>query len=109
MVSQYNEFEADAVKVGRPGNLGRIRTVTEGGCQLNVEVRGGQFVTATWDRPFELAVGDVVILHEGAVERVRSELWVEESWVGVVKVKLDDVTVVDGGGRWRLVPTNAGV
>lgn len=30
----------------------------------------------------------------------------EELWVGVVKLRLDDITIVDVGGRWRRIPTN---
>lgn len=35
-----------------------------------------------------------------------AELWPEESWVGVVRLHLSNVVVVDISGRWRLVPMN---
>lgn len=110
VVSQYTDYEDedDAVDIGRPGNLARVRHISGDGCQISVELRSGQFGTATSDGPFDLDVGDVVILNEG-VHRVPEELWIEESWVGVIKVKLEDVTIVDGGGRWRLVPTRSDV
>src|SRR3546814_1595927 len=72
-------------------------------------MRSGLFATATWDRPFDLEEGDVVIVAEGALEPVADDLWIEESWVGVIKIKLEDVTVVDSAGRWRLVPSTDGV
>lgn len=97
--------ESDEVDVGRQGNLARVRHISEDGCQLWVELRSGHFATVTWDQPFDLDTGDVVLLHDGAVERAPEDLWAEETWVGVIKLKLDDVTVVDGGGRWRLLPT----
>ncbi len=97
--------EGDEVYFGRQGNLARVRHISEDGCQLWVELRSGHFGSVTWDQPFDLDTGDVVVLHDGAVERAPEELWAEEQWVGVIKVKLDDVTVVDGGGRWRLMPT----
>lgn len=97
--------EGDEIDVGRQGNLARVRHISEDGCQLWVELRSGHFATVTWDQPFDLETGDVVLLHDGAVERAPEGLWAEETWVGVIKLKLDDVTVVDGGGRWRLLPT----
>lgn len=97
--------EGDEVDVGRQGNLARVRHISEDGCQLWVELRSGHFATVTWGQAFDLDTGDVVVLHDGAVERAPEDLWVEEQWVGVIKLKLDDVTVVDGGGRWRLLPT----
>jgi hypothetical protein len=42
------------------------------------------------------------------LDRAPEELWVEETW-GVVKIKLADTTVIDGGGRWRQVRTKPGV
>ncbi len=95
----------DEVQVSRPGNLARVHHVSDDGCQVALEMRSGQFATATWDRPFDLEQGDVVIAAEGALERVADDLWIEESWVGVIKIKLDDVTVVDSGAHWRLVPS----
>lgn len=40
------------------------------------------------------------------IEVVPDELWEEESWVGVVHLKLEDATVVDSGSSWRLLPTS---
>lgn len=110
-MSEFPEYENDAeeVVVGRPGNLARVRHITDDGCQVALEMRSGQFATATCDQGFDLDEGDIVIVNEGSVVRAPSELWTEESWVGVVKIKLNDVAVIDGGGRWRLVPATADV
>lgn len=53
----------------------------------------------------DLNVGDVVLVHENQMTSLPADVWPEESWVGVVRVKRDDVSVVDSGGRWRLLPT----
>jgi transitional endoplasmic reticulum ATPase len=39
------------------------------------------------------------------IEEAPDELWTEESWVGVVKIKREDTTVVDSGARWVMIPT----
>src|SRR5207302_364919 len=77
--------------------------------QVTIELRGGQIATATSNDPTELTVGNVVIVGDRSLDRVPDELWVEQTWVGVVKIKRSDRTVIDGGGRWQLLPTNTAV
>ena len=101
-----DDDEEDLVDVGPPGTLGRIRHVSDDGRQLTVELRGGQVATATTNDPTELEVGNVVAVRDHALDRVPDELWMEQTWVGVVKVKLPDRTVIDAGARWQLLPTN---
>ncbi len=69
--------------------------------------RSGLVATVSADEPFELSVGTVVLVYpdENRIEAASSDLWTDETWVGVVRLRLDDVTVVDQGGRLRLVPT----
>ena len=38
-----------------------------------------------------------------------SNVWPDNLWVGVVKIKLEDITVVEANGRLRTVPTNDSV
>ena len=39
------------------------------------------------------------------IETAPHGLWPEESWVGVVRLKHRDLTIIDSGSRWRKVPT----
>jgi transitional endoplasmic reticulum ATPase len=110
-MGQYDDDEGLLVDVelGPSGSLGRVRHVTGDGRQVSVELRSGQIATATSDEPTELSVDDVVIVHDQMLERAPDELWIEQTWVGVVKIKRPDRTVIDGAGRWQLVPTNEAV
>ncbi len=52
----------------------------------------------------------IMISGEGpgqSAERVDASAWPDDLWVGVVKIKLDDVTVIEASGRYRKVPTQA--
>lgn len=64
--------------------------------------RGGDFGT-----------GDVVLISGEApdqrVDCVDASAWPDDLWVGVVKIKLDDVTVIEASGRYRKVPTRTDV
>lgn len=110
-MGQYYDDDDDEprMEVGPPGTLGRVRNVADDGRQVNIELRNGQIATATSNDPTELTVGDVVVVRDDVVERVPDELWVEQTWVGVVKIKRSDRTVIDGGGRWQLLPTNEAI
>lgn len=108
-MAQYDDEHESRLEVGPPGTLGRVRHVSDDGRQITVELRGGQVATATSDDPTELCVGNVVIVRDHALDRAPDELWVEQTWVGVVKIKRPDRTVIDGGGRWQLLPTNDAV
>ena len=57
---------------------------------------------------------DDVILISGegpgqSADRVDSSAWPDDLWVGVVKIKLGDVTVIEASGRYRMVPTRTDV
>lgn len=109
-MGQYHDDEDEPlVDVGPPGTLGRVRHVSDDGRQVTIELRGGQFATATSNDPTELTVGNVVMVRDRSLDRAPDELWVEQTWVGVVKIKRPDRTVIDGGGRWQLLPTNEAV
>ena len=60
-----------------------------------------------------LSTGDVILISgEGPgqhADRVDASAWPDDLWVGVVKIKLDDVTVIETSGRYRKVPTRADV
>lgn len=108
-MGQYYDDDEPRVDVGPPGTLGRVRHVTDDGRQVTVELRSGQIATATSNDPTKLIVGNVVIVRDDALDRAPDELWVDQTWVGVVKVKRPDRTIIDGGGRWHLLPTNEAV
>jgi transitional endoplasmic reticulum ATPase len=98
------------VAIGALGNIARIRSVTDSGRRLYVEFRDGRTGTVDYQAAPGLAVGDVVLVVDQADDGLRldpapAELWGDEPWVGVVKLKLDDVTIIDAGGRLRRMPT----
>jgi transitional endoplasmic reticulum ATPase len=106
----YDDDENEPlVDTGPPGTLGRVRHVSDDGREVTIELRGGQIAAATSNDPTELTVGNVVIVRDHSLDRAPDELWVEQTWVGVVKIKGSDRTVIDGGGRWQLLPTNKAV
>lgn len=88
--------------------VARVRTIDHDNCRLYLEFPNGQTVTVDGVNISEFDVGSVVLIQpeENHVELAPDELWPEESWVGVVRVKLPDITIVDsGGGRWKMLET----
>ena len=56
----------------------------------------GQIVTVNMESPY-------------SIEHAPDELWPEEPWVGVVRIKLEDTTVVESSGSWQLLKTRLDV
>lgn len=92
--------------------VARVRAVDPDAARLYLEFRNGMFATVDGLDPFDVSlagfgVGRRVLVREkdDHVELAPDELWPEEPWVGVVRIKLEDVSVIDSGGSWRLLPT----
>lgn len=98
------------MELGPPGDLVRVRWIDEGQRRVALELRTGQTATLNSESPLDWEVGAVLLMtREGSqpsFEAMPAELWPEESWVGVVRLHLSNVVVVDISGRWRLVPMN---
>lgn len=77
---------------------------------------GGTVTVTSQGDPLEQKPAAVVLIHDSTIEELPDEAWPREPnehdpgggelWVGVVKLRHEDVTVVDTGGRFRGVPTN---
>ncbi|MHB8464246.1 MAG: AAA family ATPase [Acidimicrobiales bacterium] len=85
-----------------------MRSVADGGRRLYLEYRSGQTATVDSDDPFEIAVGRVVLVRpqDNHIEVAPDDVWPEESWVGVVRLRLPDITVVgDSSSRLKMLVT----
>jgi len=79
--------------------------------RLFLEFRNGQVVTVDSTEELEFDVDNVVLVRaeDNQIEAAPSELWPEESWVGVVRLRHPDTTVVDQGGRLVMLPTRTDI
>lgn len=92
------------------GTPARVRAVDSDGPTLWVEFHNGNVASLALDSA-SLKPGDIVQLVDQGDGTVSAEpapdaLWPEEPMIGVVRLKLDDITVVDSGGRVRRIPTS---
>ncbi len=94
------------------GRLARVTGVSADGHRVFFDLRSGD--SGWFDQDGDgFSTGDVVLMSgEGSgkrIDRIDASAWPDDLWVGVVKIKLDDVTVVEASGRNRKVPTRAEV
>ena len=93
------------IEFGSMGQVARVTAVGDGGAFVCFDLRNGNSgsFTVSGDMEQGFAVGEVLLLisnDEGQrVERMPSDVWPEELWVGVVKIKDPDVTIIDTAGR----------
>ena len=90
-----------------PSYVARVRAVEDDGYRIYLEYRNGLVATVNSSAPLDFEVGSVVLVWPDSthIEPAPDELWPEESWVGVVRLISDDITVVDASGRWKILPT----
>lgn len=92
--------------------LARVTRVSADGSRAFLDLRNGN---SGWfdQQSDDFSPGDVVLISGESpnqqVDRVEASAWPDELWVGVVKIKRDDVTVIEASGRYRMVPTRADV
>ena len=99
------------VEFDSSGLLAKVTAVSEDECTVYIDFpngKSGSFNT-TQQR---FAVGDVLLISgdienniDVTVDKTSSDSWPEDLWVGVVKIKCPDITVIESGGRLRTVPT----
>lgn len=88
-----------------PGVVGRVRHTLPTG-EVYVELRDGRIVTVHGTE--QLSTGTVVLVDPDSnhIEAAPSDLWPEEFLVGVVRLKRDDITLLDTGARLLRIPTS---
>ena len=100
-----------AIQLDPSGTLARITAIdNDDDRRVYIDFRDGKtgsFVGIEHD----YVVGDVLLVtentenHQMNIRRVPRSTWPDALWVGVVKIKLPDITVVNSSTRFRIVPT----
>ena len=96
--------------IGPFGTLAKVTVVNNDRNSVIIDLRNGN--TGSIDNvDQEYSVGDVILItgdidnNNVELKKVPSSAWSEDLWVGIVKIKLPDITVIDAGVRFRIVPT----
>lgn len=99
------------IQFGSSGTLAKVTALTDGGRNVIFDLRTGSTSSFNHDGLEEFQVGDVLLLtgddngNKRTATKMPREAWPEALWVGIVKIKLPDLTVIDSGARFRPVPT----
>jgi transitional endoplasmic reticulum ATPase len=90
------------------GVVARVRAVTREGRRVFLELPNGRIATVDASGPLTLSLGTVVLVREADnhLEEAPRDLWPQDTWVGVVRLTLPDVTVVYASGQWKMIKTN---
>ena len=99
------------MEIGPDGILAKVTALWDGGSSGCLDLRNGK--TATFQQSSEtLTVGDVVLIvgdpeFNGAdsIRKVPRSVWPDALWIGIVKIKAQDITVIESGGQFRTVQT----
>ena len=97
-----------SIQLGPTGHLAKVTAVSEDGGRVHFDLRSG--LSGWMDQvDVEYEIGDVLLLvsEDGSqrAEKLPSSAWPDQLWVGVVRIKSEDITVITAGGQNRRVPT----
>ncbi len=102
-----------SITSGPVGLLAKVTATSQAGHRVHFDLRDGK--TGSFSDPHSTySVGDVVLISGDLddadgdpvkIAKAPSSAWPDALWVGVVKLKLPDITIIDSGGRFRTVPT----
>jgi transitional endoplasmic reticulum ATPase len=87
------------------GRFARITHTSDSPPTVYVEYLDGTPGHATSDNPIPFEHGTVVFISGSSMRPAPHEMWKPDPQIAVVRLKLDDITIVDTGGRWMNVPT----
>ena len=98
------------IELGPSGILAKVTAISDDGNSVYFDLRNGK--TGSLDNvDQEYFTGDVLLItgdienNQVEIKKVPSSAWPDDLWVGIVKIKLPDITVIDSGARFRPVPT----
>ena len=98
------------IDLGPSGILAKVTAISGAGNSVYFDLRNGKSGSLN-NVDQEYLIGDVLLItgdidnNRGEIEKVPSSCWPDDLWVGIVKIKLPDITVIDSGARFRTVPT----
>jgi transitional endoplasmic reticulum ATPase len=98
-----DEIEVDEVTTG--GRYARVTHVADSPPTVFFEFLDKTVGHASRDETIPLDVGTVVIVYSSSLRSVPDEAWNPDPQVAVVRLKLDDITILDTRGGWTQVPT----
>jgi transitional endoplasmic reticulum ATPase len=100
---------SESAHINEAREVAKVIFVADDGRMVRAAMRNRASVDITFNNePTSLSVGDVIFFDQGAnmIEPAPAGLWVDERWIGVVRLVTDELTVVtDGAGHLRGLPT----
>lgn len=104
----YETINGMDVTFGPTGQLAKVTAISDDRSKVFFDLRNG--LTGSLESDYQdFFIGDVLLIPNDpdsqSVERIPTSAWPDEFWVGIVKIKLEDITVIESHGRFRTVST----
>ena len=102
-----------SIEIESVGQLAKVTAISDSGHTAFFELRNGSTGSLTNSKE-HYAIGDILIISgdmenniDVSVTKAPPTTWPNSLWIGIVKLKLSDITIIESGGRFRQVPTNS--
>lgn len=89
---------------GSYGPIARVRKVV--GTRIYIQIPNGNFGWFDLEEPLDLHEDQIIVIFSDHIEPAPQDLWLEDPQISVVRIKNEDVTVLEYAGQIRSIPTN---
>ena len=101
------------IEFGASGVLAKVTAVSHDARTVFFDLRNWNTGSFSHDSQEEYLVGDILLItgdintNNTKITKVPHSAWPDALWVGIVKIRLKDLTIIESSGRFRTVPTVA--
>ncbi|MCZ7547637.1 MAG: hypothetical protein M5U11_00575 [Anaerolineales bacterium] len=88
-------------------NIAKIAGIDKNENRIFIEFPNGNTAILLDADDYDLEIGSIVFIDPTSnhIGIAPANMWPDAPFCGIVRLKLDDVTIIDTGGRWVTVPT----
>lgn len=88
-------------------NIAKIVGIDKNENHIFIEFPNGNTAILLDADQYDLKIGSIIFIDTNSnyIGVAPSEMWPDASFCGIVRLKLEDITIIDTGGRWVTVPT----
>ncbi|MBV6390965.1 MAG: ATP-dependent zinc metalloprotease FtsH [Anaerolineales bacterium] len=88
-------------------NIAKVVGIDKNENHIFIEFINGNTAILLDADQYDLKIGSIIFIDTNSnyIGVAPSELWPDATFCGIVRLKLEDITVIDTGGRWVTVPT----
>jgi transitional endoplasmic reticulum ATPase len=90
-------------------NIAKVAGIDEKENHIFIEFPNGNTAILLDADQYDLEIGSIIFIDTNSnyIGVAPAEVWPDPTFCGIVRLKLEDITIIDTGGRWVTIPTTS--